>query len=73
MKIGEEKKVYMYQSDGQYIIEFSNLRESCLFLLKNNHVDSDKTPTKIKSNISKSIKNGWCAYGFKWSYIKEDK
>ena len=66
----EQKEVNMYQSDGKYITSFDNLREACLFLLKNNHVNEEKTPTKIKSNISKSIKNGWCAYGFKWSYIK---
>lgn len=38
----------MYQANGKYITSFNNLRESCLFLLKNNHVDEEKTPTKLK-------------------------
>lgn len=66
----EQKELYMYQDNGKYIMPFKNLREACLFLINNNHVDSDKKPTQMKSNISRCMKNNWVAYGFRFSYEK---
>lgn len=71
MELEKQKNVFMYQENGKYVTEFKTLREACLFLINNNHVESDKKPTQMKSNISKSIKNNWCAYGFRWSYDKK--
>lgn len=65
-----QKQLYMFQENKKYITEFKTLRDACLFLINNNHVNSDKKPTQMKSNISKSIKNNWLAYGFRWSYKK---